>query len=42
MALNHPPHEESVAALYARLEYKIYELTATVPVPYMKTVTREE
>ena len=39
---NDLPHEESVSALYDRLESKIYELTATVPVPHMKTVTREK
>ena len=42
MAFLHPPHEESVDSLYNRLESKIYELTATVPVPHMKTVTREK
>ena len=39
---NDLPHEESVSALYDRLESKIYKLTATVPVPHMKTVSREK
>ena len=42
MATIHPPYEGFVAALYARLESNIYELTATVPVPHMKNVTREK
>ena len=42
MSFQHPPHDELVDSLYNRLESKIYELTATVPVPHMRTVTREK
>ena len=42
MAYSHPPHEESVDALYSHLESKIYELTAMVPVPHKRTVSREK
>ena len=39
---NELPHEEPLSNLYDRLESKIYELTAAVPVPHMRTVTREK
>ena len=39
---NQLPHDKPLSALYDHLESKIYELTATVPVPHMRTVTREK
>ena len=42
MAFQLPPHDESLDSLYNRLESKVYELTATVPVPHSRTVTREK
>ena len=36
-----PYYEESLDSLHNRLESKVYEQTATVPVPHSKTVSRE-
>ena len=42
MAFKPSPHyKESVGSLHKRLYSKVYELTATVPVPHSKTVSRE-
>ena len=37
-----PPYKESVDSLHERLYSKVYELTATVPVPHSKTASREK
>ena len=37
-----PYYKESVDSLHNRLYSKVYELTATVPVPHSKTVSREK
>ena len=43
MAFKPSPHnKESVGSLNKRLYSKVYELTATVPVPHSKTVSREK
>ena len=43
MAFRPSPHcKESVDSLHERLYSKVYELTATVPVPHSKTVSREK
>ena len=42
MAFQLSPYYESLDSLHNRLESKVYELTATVPVPHSRTVTREK